>query len=119
MQRDLRNYLWDIDKACEEILLFTAGKTFSDYQKDSLIRAGVERMFMTIGEALVQTAHHFPSQIADIPDFKSFIGFRNVLIHKYIDIVDENVWKAVASSVKPLQASVSSLRDELDRAAND
>ena len=117
MPRDLRNYLWDMMQACDEILLFTDGKTFSNYESERMLQLVVERSFITIGEALVQTAHHFPDEVVSIPSYKSFIGFRNILVHQYANIVDENVWNAVELDVRPLRLTAASLLEKLDRAA--
>jgi uncharacterized protein with HEPN domain len=40
-------------KLCELIRDFTRGKSFADYDADPLLRAAVEREFITICEALL------------------------------------------------------------------
>lgn len=45
MPREARKYLYDIDRAATLVAAFTAGKTFSDYQNDPMLRAAVERKF--------------------------------------------------------------------------
>jgi len=52
-QLDIRKYIFDINEACELLLQFTAGKTFSDYSTDPMLRSAVERQFEIIEEALV------------------------------------------------------------------
>jgi len=54
MQPESAKYLYDILKACEAILQFIEGKDFDDYEDDLLLRSGVERQLMIIGEALNQ-----------------------------------------------------------------
>ena len=49
-----RKLLEDVREAAEAIGQFTAGKTLDDYLQDRLTRAGVEREFLVIGEAVSQ-----------------------------------------------------------------
>ena len=52
--RDRRAFLWDMLEAARSIKTFVEGKTLEDYQQDELLRSGVERQFLIIGEALSQ-----------------------------------------------------------------
>lgn len=53
---EVRKYLLDITAAIALLKSFTAGKSLADYKADALLRAGVERQFEIIGEALAQAA---------------------------------------------------------------
>ena len=59
MPRELAAYFQDLDEAISDIVAFTQGKSLVDYQSDRLLRAGVERKFGVIGEALKQMVHHY------------------------------------------------------------
>ena len=63
MHADARKLLWDAQQAAERIARFTAGKGFTDYEADDLLRSAVERQFEVIGEALNQLAP-IDSQVA-------------------------------------------------------
>ena len=52
MPRDPRAWLTDIVAACDLLLEFTSGKTFTDYAGDALLRSAVELNFEIVGEAL-------------------------------------------------------------------
>ena len=52
MPIETKKLLYDVLTACEAIEEFTNGKTFADYLGDRLLRAGTEREFEIIGEAL-------------------------------------------------------------------
>ena len=54
MPPEIAKFLHDIFVACQLLEDFTRGKSFADFQADALLRAGVEREFITIGEALMQ-----------------------------------------------------------------
>jgi len=77
---DTRKYLFDIAEACDLIGQFVAGKNFSDYKNDPLLRSGVERPFEIIGEALNQALRYDPALSAKISSTPRIIAFRNQLI---------------------------------------
>ncbi len=52
MRPECPQHLLDIAKAARLILVFTEGRTLEDYQADDLLRSGVERQFMIVGEAM-------------------------------------------------------------------
>jgi uncharacterized protein with HEPN domain len=52
MPRDPRAWLADIVAACNLLIEFTRGKTFTDYAADALLRSAVGRQFETVGDAL-------------------------------------------------------------------
>jgi len=52
MRLEARKYLYDIKQAADLLGEFTAGKQFTDYMENSMLRAAVERKFEIIGEAL-------------------------------------------------------------------
>ena len=43
LPHETKKYLFDIAEACDLITGFIRGKTLADYQKDPLLRSGVER----------------------------------------------------------------------------
>ena len=91
-QLDIQKYLFDINEACELLIEFTAGKTFSDYSADPMLRSAVERQFEVIGEALAQVLRLDPSLRSKISNTGRIIAFRNRLIHGYSSVADDIVW---------------------------
>lgn len=83
MERDPRAYLWDVQQAAAAIEEFIAGEDAIGYAGNKLVRAGVERQFEIIGEALNRLAKLSPSLAARIPHLGEIVAFRNVLIHGY------------------------------------
>lgn len=53
-------------EAGQRLTRFDAGKQWSDDRQDELLRAGVERQFGIIGEALTQLRRHSPELAARI-----------------------------------------------------
>lgn len=90
MQRDRTDpvFLWDMLDAAQAVVEFTTGKSFDDYQRERLLRAGVERSIEIIGEAARRVSRAFQSQHPEIP-WTKIIGQRHVLAHEYGEIKDE------------------------------
>jgi uncharacterized protein with HEPN domain len=114
-QLDIRKYLFDINEACELLLQFTAGKTFSDYSSDPMLRSAVERQFEIIGEALGQALRLDPSLSSRISNTGRIIAFHNRLIYGYASIADDIVWGILEANLPTLQKEVATLMRELNK----
>ena len=79
MRPEVAKFLQDVDHAANLLEDFTRGKSFVDYQAEALLRAGVERQLIVIGEALMQAAKLEPAIGQWIPALPQIVGFRNVL----------------------------------------
>ena len=112
---DIRKYLFDINEACELLIQFTAGKTFSDYSADPMLRSAVERQFEIIGEALAQVLRLDPSLRSKISDSGRIIAFRNRLIHGYSSVADDVVWGILEANLPSLRKEVAALMKELNK----
>ena len=102
--------LWDIVDAGERILRYTAGKTRDDYEADEILRMAVERVFITIGEALRRTLLIDPD--VGITDAAKVIAFRNILAHRYERISNEDVWAHIQNHLPLLLSECRSLLGE-------
>ena len=107
MPRDPRAWLADIVAACDLLIEFTRGKTFSDYAGDSLLRSAVERQFEIVGEALRVALQHQPELAADITDVRAIIAFRNQLTHAYSAVDHATVWGLLERRIPQLRTEVS------------
>jgi uncharacterized protein with HEPN domain len=116
MQLEARKYLYDVQEAAELVSQFTTGKDFADYQQNPMLRLAIERAFTIIGEALAQLARVDADLASQITDFRSIVGFRNVLTHAYAQIDDRIVWGIVQSKLPVLIREVAELMNEEDRA---
>ena len=109
MRLEVRKYLYDIQRAAVLLKQFTAGRRFSDYMSDAMLRAAVEREFEIIGEAMAQLAKVDESMAARISGYRRVIAFRNILIHQYADVDDRLVWDVVETNLSTLAVEVNSL----------
>ena len=113
MRRDPRAYLWDVGEASRLIAEFVDGIGFEDFSANTLVRSAVERQFEIIGEALSQLAKVDPALAARVPEHRSIIAFRNVLIHGYAVLDHELVWRAIRGDLPALRVAVDSLLADL------
>jgi len=109
MEHDPKAYLVDIKQACDEIAEFTRAMGYEKYSGNALVKAAVERKFVTIGEALIRLKREDPEIVKKITDHEKIIGFRNVLVHGYGIIDDATVWSAVTDSMPILRHEVENL----------
>lgn len=112
MRPDAQALVWDARDAARRIARFTAGKVFDDYLGDELLRAGVERQFAIVGEALGQLRKVDPATAAAVSALPKAIGLRNVLVHAYASVDHRIVWGVV-------QGELAALLAELDRLLGD
>jgi uncharacterized protein with HEPN domain len=113
MQRDIRSFLWDIQKAIDAIDQFVAGLDSRAYSNSDIVHSAVERKFEIIGEALGQIAKQDSDFVARIPDFREIIAFRNILIHGYAAIEHDRVWRVAQISLPGLRAAIDVLLKDL------
>jgi len=109
MEHDPKAWLEDMLRAGEDILAFTKGLSLSDYRNNNLVKAGVERKFLVIGESLVRIRDEAPLTADQISDISKIIGFRNVLVHGYDVIDDATVWSAIIEKLPSLLAQIRDL----------
>ena len=118
MPRDARRYLEDVQSAAQAIARFTAGKSFADSTREEMMRAAVERKFTLIGEAIAQLDRTRPDVAAQITDYKGMIGFRIVLMHRYPEIDDDEMWATCQSDSPILLREIEVVPGSLDSSSD-
>ena len=109
MEPKVKTFLFDIQQACASLRQFTSNRTFAEYQQDDLLRAGVERKLMIVGEAIYHILRLAPDFESKISQSRQIIGFRNVLVHGYFAVEDETVWGIVRNDIPVLADEVDYL----------
>ncbi|HUF09495.1 MAG TPA: HepT-like ribonuclease domain-containing protein, partial [Rhodothermales bacterium] len=66
-----------IKQAADLLGEFTDGKQFTDYEKNSMLRAAVERKFEIIGEALSKLSKTDSAIASRIGEYARIIAFRS------------------------------------------
>jgi uncharacterized protein with HEPN domain len=99
-----RDYLIHMLDAARQILLYTAGKAYTDFESDRLLQDGVVRNIEILGEAarrLLEVNPDAETRFAGIP-FAAIYAMRNQLSHGYFTVDLEIVWKVVERDVPTL-----------------
>ena len=107
--------LSEILAALDGIEQATSGKTLADFERDWLLKHGVQRGIEIISEA----ARHLPEDLiaseTEIP-WKQIRGIGNVLRHEYHKIADPIVWAVVTENLPPLRKAIERLTIDVERA---
>ena len=105
MKRDVKKCLFDIKISIDSINEYLGEeRNFFHYQKDKLLRRGVERELEIIGEAV--------NRILKIdPDFKitnarQIVDTRNWVIHGYDKVDDVVVWGIISNHLPKLKQEI-------------
>jgi len=105
-RRDPKVFLWEAREAAETALRFARGKSFDAFIADDLLRSGIERQLQIVGEALSQLSKIEPQTAEHIPRLRQIIAFRNILVHGYASVDDENVWRIVHNDLPRLIGTI-------------
>lgn len=110
MLPDTRTLLEDILSRCERIQRYTHGFALEDYLADELVRDGVERNFIALGEMVGRIRRDDPDTFTRIQGAQNILGLRNRIAHGYdAEINDQTIWLLVEGSVPTLQEEITSL----------
>ncbi|MFT4152709.1 DUF86 domain-containing protein [Parafilimonas sp.] len=82
----------DMIDAAEKIFVYTKGFSFEQFCTDSKTSDAVIRNFEIIGEAASRISESLKEKYPDI-EWHKIRGFRNRIVHDYIDIDYEIVWQ--------------------------
>ena len=101
--------LLDVLGACRAVRSFTAGLDFGAYERNLLVRSGVERQLEIIGEALNLASAADASLGSTLPHLRRFVAVRNRVIHGYDTVDDAIVWDVIMTRLPDLEREVIEL----------
>lgn len=108
MQLEIQKYLFDIQVSIDSINEYLGNKRdFTDYQKNKLLRRGVERELEIIGEAANRILK-LDSTI-QIDNVRKIVDLRNWVIHGYDKIDDVIIWGIISRQLPLLKNQVDKL----------
>lgn len=110
--RDINVLVKDALSAGEEIQRHMGDLTLQEYCRDTLLRAGVERWFETVGEALGRAIRIDPAIAESVPEVLRVIGFRNIIAHGYDVVSDETVYRNATQNLPGLLTKLRALLNE-------
>ena len=101
-------YLDHILTAISKIENFVLGISQDEFEKSVLIQDAVIRNFEIIGEATKKISCSFTQAHPEIP-WQDMAGMRNKLIHDYIDVDMDVIWRTIEIDLPLLKELISSL----------
>ncbi len=106
--KDDRIYIEHILQSIEKIQSYISGKDQETFSNDSITQDAVVRQLEIIGEATKRISKELRNKNSDVP-WDDMAGMRDVLIHDYIDVDLNIVWKTASESIPGLKVLLNKL----------
>lgn len=108
MNKDARLYIDHILQSIDLILGYISDKDHDSFLIDNRTQDAVVRQLEIIGEATKRISREFRNKNPQVP-WSEMAGMRDILIHDYIDVDLEIVWKTASESIGELKALLKNL----------
>jgi uncharacterized protein with HEPN domain len=112
LERTPSDYLQDILDASEKMDEFTRGLSREEFSKDDKTIFAVIRALEIIGEATKQIPQSLKVRYPDIP-WREMAGMRDKMIHDYVEVNLEVVWKTATVEVPNLKPDLRRILEDL------
>ncbi len=89
------------------------GKTRASLDTDEVLALALQKTIEIIGEAASKISPEIRDQYPQIA-WRPMIAMRNILIHGYFDVENEQVWNTVTDDLPPLIAQLEAILPPLD-----
>ncbi len=110
--RDYRDHLDDISLAAHKALDFVSGvDDYEHFCQDDKTAYAVVRALEILGEATKRIPAEVRDRFPEIP-WRSMAGIRDKLIHDYVSVNLEVVWKTVMEDLPTLLPQIQRVLDE-------
>jgi uncharacterized protein with HEPN domain len=103
-------YLIHISEEIARIEHFTTGGKVEFLQSD-LVQYAVLRSLQTLAESVKRLSDALKASHPEVP-WKDIIGLRNVLVHDYLAVDVEEIWKIVELDLPRLKRQISLIRSQ-------
>lgn len=110
---DLAGLVWDALEFARNSQVAIGDTSLDEYLKGGLVAWGTERQMELIGEALSKFRQVAPELAERVPNVRKIIGMRNVLIHGYLIVNPQIVYRSAAKEVPELIPVLEALLVEL------
>jgi len=110
-ERNPADHIGDILEASAQISQFIKGMNLEGFSKDNKTQFAVIRGLEIIGEAARKVPLTFREKNPDVP-WREITGMRDKLIHDYIDVNTQIVWKTVTEDLPALELKLRKMLDE-------
>ena len=106
--KDDRLYIEHILLSIERIESYITGENHQSFSDDYLTQDAVVRQLEIIGEATKRISKEFRSINPQVP-WSDMAGMRDVLIHDYLEVDIDIVWKTATESIYKLKSLLQNL----------
>lgn len=90
------------------VLDYCNGKTFKDFNEDTMLHEACIFNMLQIGELANHLSESFVADNSDVP-WKMIIGMRNRLVHDYDGVRLKIVWDTISCDFAPLITKIEKL----------
>ncbi len=84
------------------------GKTRKDFDEDENLLLALAHLLQTIGEAARQVSQPFQVAHPSAP-WKAIIGMRHKVVHDYLNVDEDVVWRTATQELGPLIAALEKI----------
>lgn len=106
--KDDRIYIEHILQSIERIESYISGQNHQSFSDDYMTQDAVVRQLEIIGETAKKVSKELRSANPQVP-WSDMSGMRDVLIHDYIDVDINIVWKTATESIYYLKSLLQNL----------
>ncbi len=101
-------YLEHILSCIHQIAIYTTGMDKKGFDENKLVQDGCIRQLEILGEATKRISVNLRNKHAHLP-WKQMAGMRDVLIHDYLYVDLDIVWKTLSESIPAIEAEIENL----------
>lgn len=103
MNNTTAKHLFDIRHACEQIMRYAGGMSYEEFVSSEATVLVVERLLITIGEAVNRLRVASPAGAAELrSDLRAIVAVRNRMVHNYDDIDHAVIYVIITKHVPAL-----------------
>jgi uncharacterized protein with HEPN domain len=104
--KDDRVYIEHIQASISKIELYILVMDLKAFSKTTLVQDAVVRQLEIIGEATKRISKKLNEENPQVP-WSDMAGMRDVLIHDYIDVDHDIVWRTASESIGELKELIN------------
>lgn len=101
-------FLQDIIKSIDDVGRFLKGVEESNFLADEILQNAVLMKLVVIGEAAARVSDEIRKRYPET-DWKSIIGFRNIVVHAYFSVKWNIVWETATNDLQILREQISEI----------
>ena len=108
-----KSRLEDILKSIQLIEEYSDGISFETFVADTMRYYAIMKNVEIVGEAANMLTRDFRETNTELP-WREIIGMRNVLVHGYANISNEQLWSAVKDDIPVIKNAVNNYMNKID-----